>query len=254
MTRAAAGDDAEAAGDAHHRLVILHDDGELVAVHKPAGLAAHRSHLVGNDDDYLVDAVRAVTGRTLYLAHRLDRATSGVVVLAADKSLVAALGAQFMARTVGKRYLAVVRGHVDEAGVVDHPLDAPGKPDHKPAITRYRRRALLDVPVPMGRYAVQRYSLVEVEPETGRYRQIRRHFKHISHHVIGDTSHGRGEHNRLFKIEFGIHRLLLHAWSLELDHPTSGVRLAIVAPPEGEMARAIALFGADATPQGGAIG
>ena len=82
-------------------LKILHSDESIVAVNKPAGLAAHRSRLVGSDDGYLVDAVREATGRTLYLAHRLDRATSGVVLLAASKPLVAALGEQFMARSVG---------------------------------------------------------------------------------------------------------------------------------------------------------
>ena len=81
-------------------IAILHADDAIVAVDKPAGLAVHRSNLVGRDDAYLVDAVREATGRTLYLAHRLDRATSGVVLLGASKAIVAALGEQFMARTV----------------------------------------------------------------------------------------------------------------------------------------------------------
>ena len=221
---------------------IVFDDGELVAVHKPAGLAVHRSHLVGRDDAFLVDLVREQTGRVLYLAHRLDRATSGVQLFAATKEIAAALGQQFMDRTIGKRYLAVVRGFVDEAGTIDYALDAPGQPQAKSAVTRFRRVGTLEVAEPMGRYEVQRYSLVEAKPETGRYQQIRRHFKHISHHLVGDTTHGRGEHNRLWKTKFGIHRLLLHALEVRLAHPVSGAALAIHAEPDGEMAKAVALF------------
>lgn len=224
-------------------LAILHADEAIVAVDKPAGLAAHRSRLVGSDDGYLVDAVREATGRTLYLAHRLDRATSGVVLLGASKAIVATLGAQFMARTVGKRYLAVVRGWLDDAGLVDHPLDAPGKPEPKPAVTRYRTLARVELPIPLSRYESVRYSLLEVEPETGRYQQIRRHFRHVSHHLVGDTTHGRGEHNRLFRARFGIHRLLLHAGSLSFDHPGTGARTTVHAPLGDEFRRAVALFG-----------
>ena len=221
---------------------ILYDDDDLVAVHKPAGLAVHRSHLVGRDDAFLVDLVREQTGRTLYLAHRLDRATSGVQLFAASKETAGALGRQFMDRTSGKRYLAVVRGFVEERGVIDHALDAPGQPQPKSAVTRFARLGTLEVPEPLGRYEMQRYSLVEVEPETGRHQQIRRHFKHVSHHLVGDTTHGRGEHNRLWRMKFGIHRLLLHALELQLAHPADGRALAIRAEPDGEMAKAVALF------------
>ncbi len=225
------------------QLEVLYADDAIVAVDKPAGLASHRSKLVGSDDCYLVDLVREATGRTLYLAHRLDRATSGVVLLAATKPLVASLGAQFMARTVGKRYLAVVRGHLDDVGVVDHPLDAPGKPDPKPATTRFRTLARIELPIPLSRYTSVRYSLVECEPETGRYQQIRRHFRHVSHHLVGDTTHGRGEHNRLFRERFGVHRLLLHARALSFDHPLGGARTTIEAPLDEPFRRALALFG-----------
>ncbi|HET9483771.1 MAG TPA: pseudouridine synthase [Xanthomonadales bacterium] len=223
-------------------LEILHADDAIVAVNKPSGLAAHRSKLIGSDDGYLVDAVREATGRTLYLAHRLDRATSGVVLLAASKPLVAALGEQFMARSVGKRYLAVVRGWLDDEGSIDHPLDAPGKPEPKPALTCFRTLARVELPIPLSRYASVRYSLLEVVPETGRYQQIRRHFRHASHHVVGDTTHGRGEHNRLFRARFGVHRMLLHAESLAFAHPATGVRTVVRAPLDAAFQRAIALF------------
>jgi tRNA pseudouridine65 synthase len=227
-------------------IAILLADDAIVAVDKPAGLAVHRSKLVGSDDGYLVDAVREATGRTLYLAHRLDRATSGVVLLGASKAIVAALGEQFMARTVGKRYLAVVRGFLDDAGTIEHPLDAPGKPEPKPATTRWRTLARVELPIPLSRYESVRYSLLEIEPETGRYQQIRRHLKHVSHHLVGDTTHGRGEHNRLFRQRFGVHRMLLHAASLAFEHPVSGGRVEVHAPLDDAFRRAVALFGVEA--------
>ena len=72
--------------------------------------------------------------------------------------------------------------------------------------------------------------LIEVSPETGRYRQIRRHFHHVSHHLLGDTSHGRGDHNRLIRQHYGVHRLLLHAWRIHFAHPVSGEPMQLEAP------------------------
>jgi tRNA pseudouridine65 synthase len=224
-------------------LAILHSDDALVAIAKPPGLAVHRSQLIGNDDDYFIDAARRATGRTLYLAHRLDRATSGVLLLAATKEVATTLGEQFMSRAVEKHYLAVCRGWPEESGVIDHPLDAPGKRVPKPALTRYTRLATHEWPIAMGRYPAQRYALLDVEPETGRYQQIRRHFHHVSHHLIGDTTHGRGDHNRLFRQHLGVHRLLLHAWALSFAHPVDGTRMTIVAPPDSAFRRVADAFG-----------
>ena len=224
-------------------LEIVYADDAVVAVNKPAGLAAHRSRLVGVDDTYLVDAARAATGRTLYLAHRLDRATSGLVLLAGSRAMAGALGEQFMARSVRKTYLGVVRGWPDAEGRIDHPLDAPGRPEAKAAVTTWRRLATVEVPVPLGRYAQQRYALLALEPETGRYQQIRRHLHHVSHPLIGDTTHGRGDHNRLFRAHWRVHRLLLHAWRLSLAHPATGAPLDLQAPLDATWQHVLATFG-----------
>lgn len=229
-------------------LALIHEDQDLVAVNKPAGLAAHRSSMVARDDDYLVDQARALTGRTLYLAHRLDRATSGVVLFAASKAVAAQLGQQFMARDIAKSYLAVVRGWLEPEGLIEQALDAPGRPRLQPSSTRYRCLATTEQPWLLGRYQAQRYSLAEVEPLTGRYRQIRRHFHHISHHVIGDTSEGRGDHNRLFRQHLGVHRMLLHAWRIALRHPASGAALSLQAPWDVEWQRVLAAFGWSGAP------
>ena len=204
-------------------LALLHVDAHVVAVDKPAGLAVHRSRLVGADEDYLIDRLRLQLDGKLHAIHRLDRATSGVLLLARTSEAAAEFGRQFMARAVAKSYLAVVRGWPAEQGEIDYPLSGASlRGETKPALTRWRRVAAVEVPIASGRYASQRYALLDVVPETGRYRQIRRHFHHVSHHLLGDTSHGRGDHNRLLRQHFGVHRLLLHAWRLGLSRSLLG--------------------------------
>lgn len=213
-------------------LDILYQDDSLIAVNKPAGLAVHRSKMVGNADTFLIDVLREQVGGTLYLAHRLDRATSGVLLIARSTEIAAALGEQFMSRDVHKQYLTVVRGWPEPAeGVVDYPL--PGSRESGPrrdARTRYRRLATVEVPIALGRYPQQRYALVLTEPQTGRFRQIRKHMAHIHHPVIGDCQHGRSDHNRLYKQYFSCHRMLLHAWRLSFRHPVDGRPMALEAP------------------------
>jgi tRNA pseudouridine65 synthase len=223
-------------------IAVIHRDDDLVVVDKPAGLAVHRSKLVGADDDYLVDRIRAQLGTNLYLAHRLDRATSGLVVLAASREAAGVLGQAFMAREVHKTYLAVCRGWPAAEGEIDYPLAAGPRDPPKPALTRWRTLATGELPVAMGRYPVQRYALVAIEPETGRHQQIRRHFHHLSHHLLGDTTHGRGDHNRLFRIHLGSHRLLLHAWRLAFRHPRHNVALQLEAPPDADFRRVLDQF------------
>jgi tRNA pseudouridine65 synthase len=224
--------------------MILHIDEHIVVVNKPAGIPVHRSRLVNDGDVYLIDQVRALVDGPLHLIHRLDRATSGVLLIGRNSEVAGTLGRQFMHRDVEKTYLAVCRGWPEETGEIDYPL--PGvreNSDRKPALTRWRRLASIEVPIAINRYPQQRYALVEVSPETGRYRQIRRHFAHLRHPLIGDTSHGRTEHNRLFKQYYSVHRLLLHAQQLQFDHPVSGLRISIEAPLDEEFAGLLERFG-----------
>lgn len=223
---------------------ILHIDAHLLAVNKPAGIAVHRSRLVGSDDDYLIDRLRLQVDGPLHAVHRLDRATTGVLLIARAPGIAAELGRQMMARSVVKTYLAVVRGWPAEEGVIDYPLSgARLRGAARPAVTRWRRLAVAEVPIAIGKYPQQRYALLEVTPETGRYRQIRRHFHHISHHILGDTSHGRGDHNRLIRQHFGVQRLMLHAASIAFIHPVLGTHTRISAPADDEWRRLTAGLG-----------
>ena len=225
-------------------LDILFMDDDLVAVDKPPGLAVHRSRLVGDDEDYLMDRLRLQVEGRLHAVHRLDRATSGVLLVARSSEVAAELGRQAMARTMDKTYLAVVRGWPAELGEIDYPLTGSSlRGEAKPALTRWRRLATVEVPIAQGRYPQQRYSLLEVTPETGRYRQIRRHFHHLSHHLLGDTSHGRGDHNRLIRQHYGVHRLLLHALRLQVMHPATRQPLMLEAPLDAAWLRLFDAFG-----------
>lgn len=234
-------------------LTLLHADDDVLAIDKPAGLAVHRSRLVGADDDYLMDRLRLQVEGPLHAVHRLDRATSGVLLVARHAVAAAELGRQLMARSVTKTYLAVARGWPAETGEIDYPLSGSSlSGEAKPALTRWRRLATVEIPIAQGRYPQQRYSLLEVSPETGRYRQIRRHFHHVSHHLLGDTSHGRGDHNRLIRQHYGVHRLLLHAWRLEVRHPASGETLRLEAPLDAAWRKLLQAFGwQDALPPRG---
>ncbi len=210
---------------------IVYRDQWLCAIDKPCDMMVHQSRL-GTDRQFVVQMLRDQIGQKVWPVHRLDRATSGVLLFALDRDTASALGKQFMAQSVEKRYLAVPRGWVDEEGEIDHPLKKHKKADEAQAsLTRYRRLATAELPFAMGEHDTVRYSLVEVFPKTGRRHQIRRHFKHIFHPLVGDTTYGEGRHNRLFRQHFGSHRLLLHACGLKLTHPTDNSPIMLEATP-----------------------
>jgi len=188
-------------------LQILYLDPFLAVVDKPAGLMVHDSKLARGEDDFLADRLRVQLGRPIFLVHRLDRATSGCLLLAFDRATASTLGKALMGGEVGKDYLAICRGWpAEDRFDVDHDLDGgPGKPLKKPAQTRFQPLACGELQVPSGEFGTSRYALLLCSQVTGRFRQIRRHLKHLSHHLIGDTSHGDGRHNRIFRMQ-GVQR------------------------------------------------
>jgi tRNA pseudouridine65 synthase len=225
-------------------LPVLYEDAQLAVVDKPAGLMVHDSALARGETEFAADRLRAQFGRPIFLVHRLDRATSGCLLLAFDRDSASRLGQSVMSRDFHKDYLAVCRGWPEPvAGVIDHPLDGgPGKPVKKDARTRYRTLAQGELPLPAAGFDTSRFALLECSPETGRFRQIRRHLKHVCHHLIGDTSHGDGQRNRAFRM-LGIHRMLLHAWQLGFPHPLDGRPLQVRAPLDREFEAVLARFG-----------
>ncbi len=242
-------------------LEILYRDDLLVAVNKPAGLLVHRSDLDRHETRFALQIVRDMMGRHVYPVHRLDRPTSGVLLFALSPEAARDVAAAFEARRVEKRYLALVRGVIGEAGCVDHPLaEEPdrrlpgpvGPAEPQEAVTGYRRLAETEIAVAVGRHASARYSLAELCPHTGRRHQLRRHMKHLSHPIIGDTTYGDGCHNRLFRDDLGCRRLLLHAAELAFPHPESGATVVVTAPLDPAFGGVVRRFGwHDAVPSPG---
>jgi tRNA pseudouridine65 synthase len=221
-------------------LEILYRDDAVVAVHKPPGLMVHRSELDRRETRSAVQLLRSQLGRHVFLAHRLDRGTSGALLFAFDARIAARLGRAFESRAVDKRYLAVVRGWPDPAGRIEHPLrrleDGKGLSDadapRRDARTDYRRLASAEMPIPSRHHDTTRVALLELVPRTGRQHQIRRHLKHLSHPIIGDATYGKGPLNRAFAALTGTSRMLLACADLHLAHPVDGSPLLVHAPLE----------------------
>lgn len=219
---------------------LLFADGDCAAFHKPSGLLVHRSPIDRRETRFALQIARDRLGRRVYPVHRLDKPTSGVLLFALSPGAARDISAAFAAGRVEKRYLAVVRGCPPEEGMIDYPLveepdgvDGGSAAERLPrqAVTEYRRLATVELPDAVGRYPTTRYSLVEVFPRTGRRHQIRRHFKHIFHPLVGDTKYGEGRHNRFFRENYGCGRLLLAAVKLTFPHPGGG-EITVTAPPE----------------------
>lgn len=231
--------------DPSERLPILYQDDSLIIVDKPSGLLTHKSMIASTDSTSLMERLRDQVGEWVYPVHRLDRATSGVVIFARSSSTAHQVNRSFILRQVTKKYMAITRGYAPKEVEVDHALKKRRDriTDHKvckdkppqPAQTSFSCVATVELPVPVGRYLTARYSLVEARPHTGRRHQIRRHLKHISHPIVGDTYHGKGEHNRLFRERFNSHRLLLAATEISLPHPLRDEVLCVQAPLSGVM-------------------
>ena len=220
-------------------LRVLHADPAVIAIDKPAGLLVHRSALDAHETRSAAELLRAQLDAPVWMLHRLDKATSGVLAFARSAPVASELGAAFESGRVRKRYLALVRGwpaaegEIDYALARDPELPSAGQP-RLPAVTRYRVRARFEWPFADGAHATSRYALVEIEPLSGRRHQIRRHFKHIAHPLVGDTTHGKGTHNRAVAAWLGTTRLWLHASRLELPGLGGGAPRVIEAEPGGE--------------------
>lgn len=227
-------------------LEILYEDDHLIAVNKPAGLVVHpgAGHVHGTlvqallsrypDLASMSDADDDATHRP-GIVHRLDRDTSGVILIARTPIALRRLRHQFKVRTVEKKYLALVVGRPEApAGLIDVPLGrdprnrqrfAP-RSDGKPARTRYTTRQALGP-----------YTLLDVDMETGRTHQIRVHLAWLGCPIAGDTVYGPK------KKHLGLTRHFLHAWKLQLKHPESGQLLPLEAPPDPYLMTVLAKLG-----------
>lgn len=210
------------AAEASAPLTVLWLERDFVAVSKPSGLLVHRDEH-HPDAPAALQLLRDQIGRFVYPFHRLDRATSGVLLFGLSSKAAAALQAKLSAPDAHKDYLALVRypgSNADPAlaWTCDRPLtderDIP-----RESRTEFRVLERFD-----------RTAFVHCRIFTGRYHQIRRHANHCGRHVIGDTTHGKGRINALFRERYGLPRLFLHLHRVDMEHPDGGQRLVIDDP------------------------
>lgn len=222
-------------------LEILYQDDNLIAINKPHGLLVHRSSIAADTSEFALQMLRDQIGQAVYPAHRLDRKTGGVLLFSLDKETDKLIQPYFAEKKIDKEYLAILRGYCPEEGIIDYPL-AKENGTIQEAITHFNRLATAEIDVPHGKFSTSRYSVIKANPETGRMHQLRRHFAHILHPIIGDRPHGCNKQNKLWKEKFNMDTMLLHASSLTFEHPHSGVNIKITAPIHEEFSRVLDLL------------
>jgi tRNA pseudouridine65 synthase len=223
-------------------LEILYRDEHLIAINKPHGLLVHRSSIANDASEFALQLLRDQIGQPVYPAHRLDRKTAGILLFSLDKETDQKTQMLFQYKKMDKRYLAVLRGFCPEEGTIDYPL-LKDNGTSQDAITNFKRIETAEIDVPQGKFTTSRYSLVEAQPETGRMHQLRRHFAHIMHPIIGDRPHGCNKQNKLWKEKFEMDTMLLHASFLSFDHPWTGNRVEIRAKLQPEFKRVLNILG-----------
>lgn len=217
-------------------LEIIYQDEHLIAINKPHGLLVHRSKIANDAKEFALQLLRDQVGRQVNPVHRLDRKTGGVLLFAFDKEIEIAMQKQFQESLVNKHYLAIVRGFTLPEMVIDYPL-AKENGTIQDAKTSFITLQQSEVAITIGQYPTSRYSLVEANPKTGRMYQLRKHFAHIFHPIIGDRPHGCNKQNRYFKEHFEMNTMMLHASKLSFTHPVTGLKIIIEAKLQGEFER-----------------
>ncbi len=218
---------------------IIYKDERVVAINKPSKLLVHKTNIDHYETTTAMKLLRNKLKKWVYPLHRLDKATSGVLLFALDKESARIMGNLFADQKLEKIYFAVARGFTINEGTINYPLKKLShnkkllvKDDEiiqKDAITHFKLLSKKEIEVSVGRYNQARYSFLKLEPETGRNHQIRRHLKHIYHPIIGDTTYGDGKHNKFFREYFDCHRLLLHSASIVYQNPFTNQKQEIKA-------------------------
>ncbi len=217
-------------------LQILYRSENMVAINKPNGLLVHRSPIASDASEFAVQLLRDQLGQKVYPVHRLDRKTSGVLLFALDETTNSEMQHKFMEGEIGKTYYAIVRGYTPDDGTIDYPLKRDDGVTQE-AVTHFETLMRTEVPFAVGKHPTSRYSLVRLNPVTGRMHQLRKHMAHILHPIIGDRPHGCNKQNRFFKEHLDMMHMMLHAVSLEFADPATKELVSIAAPYPSEFSR-----------------
>ena len=223
-------------------LEIVYQDDDLIVINKPHGLLVHRSKIANDATEFALQILRDQVGRHVSPVHRLDRKTGGLLMFAFNKEVEIAMHLQFQESAVEKKYKAIVRGYAPDAMDIDYPLVKENGAIQE-AFTSFITLNRAELPIPLGNHPTSRYSLVEATPTTGRMHQLRKHFAHIFHPIIGDRKHGCNKQNRFFKEQWEMTTMLLHASELNFIHPVTKEQVHLKADLHDEFNRVMQLMG-----------
>ena len=204
-------------------LDIIFEDQFIICVNKPNNMVVHHAYHSRNvaDETCLLQLIQAEKGIKVYPIHRLDRKTSGIILLAKETTNVSKFQELFTNNEIEKTYYGVVRGFSPESKIIDSPVKGRDASIHKDALTYLKTLEQIVLEIPVKPYDSSRYSLVELKPKTGRMHQLRVHTNKISHPLIGDIKYGDKNHALMFEENFGWKNMFLHAGHLKFKHPFS---------------------------------
>jgi tRNA pseudouridine65 synthase len=209
---------------------VVFEDEYCLVVSKPNNLIVHHSYYARNiEETSLTDLIREQGWEEACPVHRLDRKTSGLILFAKKAEWVANFQQLFESGIIEKKYLALLRGHLEEEGVIDSPVKND-RGNYKEAKTIFRCVEKFERNYRIPPYEKQRYSLVEMTPVTGRMHQLRIHANKIAHPIINDPKYGNRHHNHYFQNELGIEELFLHAHSLAFKQPFTEELVSLQEP------------------------
>ncbi|NOR73925.1 MAG: hypothetical protein GQ525_02075 [Draconibacterium sp.] len=209
---------------------ILFQDEHIIVVNKPVDLPIHKNDFMPHDAPYLTKLIGDITGKWIYNVHRLDSKTSGVIVLTFSSEMAKELTLQFERKEVNKTYYALVQGIPGEGTFNEKVLVKKKTKFKKPAVTNYKTLKTVPTIISYKEKENVSLSLVEINPETGRWHQLRQHFAKNRFDIVGDTHHGDFTLNKILTEMVGVKRLFLHAANLEFSHPETKERVSFEAP------------------------
>jgi tRNA pseudouridine65 synthase len=226
-------------------LEILYQDDYIVAINKPSGLLVHKSFYARDATVYAIQELRnQIGGQHVYPVHRLDRKTSGVLLFALNKEALKIMNDRFAAREVEKKYLAILRGWTVDELTIDYDLINDDEIKQN-AITYFHRLQSVEIDLEFNNKPTSRYCLVEAIPETGRMHQLRKHFKHIFHPILGSRPHGCNKQNKLWLENYDVKGMMLHAHQLLFNHPVTNERLTLNAKINEEFSKVGSILNLD---------
>ena len=210
-------------------LEIIYQDNYCLLVTKPNNVLVHHAHHSRNkiEEESLIQLIENQFGKRYYPIHRLDRKTSGIILLASKREYVASFQALFTNNEIQKIYYGVVRGFSQDNKVINSPVKGRDALVYREAETQLNCLDKIELNIPVKPYDSSRYSLVELKPKTGRMHQLRIHMNKVSTPLINDAKYGDKNHDLMYAKQFGWKNLFLHAGSLEFIHPFTNKKLIL---------------------------